>query len=61
LTVQYIAKYNEKNRKYDVTFIVNRGKYFGSLGPNNTGKITFIAMTAGLLLLTHEKIVYKWI
>lgn len=48
--------YGKKEALSDINFTVNRGRIVGLLGPNGSGKTTFIKLTNGLLVPTKGEL-----
>ena len=61
-----IIEVNKLNKTYDkiiavknLSFVINKGKIIGLLGPNGCGKTTTIAMILGLLKPTSGEVIIK--
>lgn len=54
-----MKKYRSKTAVSDITLDIQPGKIYALLGPNGSGKTTFMKMIAGLVKPTSGEIVYK--
>jgi ABC-2 type transport system ATP-binding protein len=54
-----VKKYITKTAVKDITLSIERGKIYAILGPNGSGKTTFMKMAAGLVKPTSGTITYE--
>lgn len=54
-----VKKYMTKTAVSDITLDIERGKIYALLGPNGSGKTTFMKMAAGLVKPTSGTITYE--
>lgn len=54
-----VKKYMTKTAVKDITLSIERGKIYAILGPNGSGKTTFMKMAAGLVKPTSGTITYE--